>query len=160
MFSKSFLLAALAAAVATSFPLNKRCDEGPSVNDATLDLIKEFEGFVESPEPDPVGYPTVGYGHLCQSEGCSEVEFDFPLSEEEGTELLKSDLPVRYSLFILLSILNRILIIRKSLDLSKRCRRGDERRGLPYRQPIRCSCLMVLQHGNRCRRRLHPRRPP
>ncbi|KAK2759888.1 hypothetical protein FQN54_002622 [Arachnomyces sp. PD_36] len=94
MFTKSFILTALVAASASAAPLKRACDS-PAVNDATLELIKEFEGFVESPSPDPIGLPTVGYGHLCQTEGCSEVEFDFPLSEEEATELLATDV-VRY----------------------------------------------------------------
>lgn len=46
-------------------------------------------------EPDPVGYPTVGYGHKCQNSGCSEVKFPFPLNEDTGTQLLKSDITVR-----------------------------------------------------------------
>ncbi|CZR55764.1 uncharacterized protein PAC_05652 [Phialocephala subalpina] len=64
----------------------------PSVNAATISLIKEFEGFVKSPAPDPIGLPTVGYGHLCQSKGCSEVPYDFPLTTTTASELLASDL--------------------------------------------------------------------
>ncbi|KAJ3576855.1 hypothetical protein NP233_g131 [Leucocoprinus birnbaumii] len=64
----------------------------PAVNAATLSLIKQFEGFVASPAPDPIGLPTVGYGHLCQTSGCSEVPFSFPLTESEASTLLVSDL--------------------------------------------------------------------
>ncbi|KAH6907660.1 lysozyme, partial [Coprinopsis sp. MPI-PUGE-AT-0042] len=65
----------------------------PAVNTATIDLIKLSEGFVASPEPDPIGLPTVGYGHLCQTSGCGEVPYSFPLTTATATALLKSDLP-------------------------------------------------------------------
>ncbi|KAF1808722.1 lysozyme [Eremomyces bilateralis CBS 781.70] len=66
------------------------CDPQP-INAATVSLIREFEGFVASPEPDPIGLPTVGYGHLCQSDGCAEVSYSFPLTEENAAALLHSD---------------------------------------------------------------------
>ncbi|KAF8190240.1 glycoside hydrolase family 24 protein [Mycena galopus ATCC 62051] len=55
-------------------------------------FIKDFEGFVARPAPDPIGLPTVGYGHLCQSKGCSEVPFSFPLSPATASQLLEQDL--------------------------------------------------------------------
>jgi len=64
----------------------------PAVNSATIALIKNFEGFVPSPAPDPVGLPTVGYGHLCQTSGCAEVPFSFPLTQAEASTLLLTDL--------------------------------------------------------------------
>ncbi|KAF6759172.1 lysozyme [Ephemerocybe angulata] len=64
----------------------------PSVNTATIALIKKSEGFVSKPAPDPIGLPTVGYGHLCQTSGCSEVPYSFPLTESTATSLLHSDL--------------------------------------------------------------------
>ncbi|KAJ1931701.1 hypothetical protein FBU59_006624, partial [Linderina macrospora] len=64
-----------------------------SVNAASLNLIKEFEGFVKSPAPDPIGLPTVGYGHLCQTKGCKEVKYKFPLTKATAEALLKSDIP-------------------------------------------------------------------
>lgn len=76
-------------------PISTRACTGPSVNVATVALIKEFEGFVESPAPDPIGLPTVGYGHLCQTKGCSEVPYSFPLSKATASQLLASDLKVR-----------------------------------------------------------------
>jgi GH24 family phage-related lysozyme (muramidase) len=63
----------------------------PTVNRATISLIKEFEGFVASPSPDPVGLPTVGYGHLCKTSSCSEAG-PFPLTEARATTLLNNDL--------------------------------------------------------------------
>jgi len=68
------------------------CNTGPSVNTATLDLIKLSEGFVPNIYNDPVGLPTVGYRHLCQNTGCSEVPYSFPLTVATGTALLMSDL--------------------------------------------------------------------
>ncbi|KAK2802844.1 hypothetical protein FQN50_007250 [Emmonsiellopsis sp. PD_5] len=85
-------LTLLPSALALPFPyswLQSRACTGPAINDATVALIKEFEGFVASPEPDPIGLPTVGYGHLCETEGCSEVSF--PLTEETATALLMED---------------------------------------------------------------------
>lgn len=79
-------------------PADFKCCLGSSgcaahaVNTATINLIKEFEGFVPSPAPDPIGLPTVGYGHLCRNSGCSEVPFSFPLSTTTATTLLHSDL--------------------------------------------------------------------
>ncbi|KAH6911708.1 glycoside hydrolase family 24 protein [Coprinopsis sp. MPI-PUGE-AT-0042] len=64
----------------------------PAVNAATLNLIKDCEGFVPSPAPDPIGLPTVGYGHLCKTSGCAEVSDPFPLNPATATELLRNDL--------------------------------------------------------------------
>jgi len=62
------------------------------VNDTTLSLIKQFEGFVPRPRPDPIGLPTVGYGHRCRRPNCAEVPFAFPLTQAQATTLLNSDL--------------------------------------------------------------------
>lgn len=79
------------------FDLEKRGCVGPDVNTATLNLIKEFEGFVPKPAPDPIGLPTVGYGHLCKTKGCKEVPYKFPLTKKTATKLLKQDLKVNIS---------------------------------------------------------------
>lgn len=63
------------------------------LNAAGIDLIKHFEGFVHSLAPDPIGIPTVGYGHLSKSKNCAEVPFKFPLSPATATELLQKDIP-------------------------------------------------------------------
>ena len=60
-------------------------------NMATLALIEHFEGFVASPQPDPIGLPTVGFGHKCVRAGCAEVPFAFPLSQATAAQLLVSD---------------------------------------------------------------------
>ncbi|KAF7333447.1 Glycoside hydrolase family 24 protein [Mycena venus] len=70
------------------------CGGGPSPNAATISLIKQFEGFVPSPAPDPIGLPTVGFGHKCTSKGCAEVTnagFSFPLSQNTASQLLNND---------------------------------------------------------------------
>jgi len=93
----------------------------PKSNAATVNLIAEFEGFranvckwplsimlhhqfLESKTPnifatdkDPVGKPTVGYGHLCTSAGCKEVKYPIPLSKANGKKLLADDMRVRLS---------------------------------------------------------------
>jgi lysozyme len=43
-------------------------------------------------DKDPTGNPTVGYGHLCQKSGCSEVPYSIPLSKANGKKLLASDM--------------------------------------------------------------------
>ncbi|KAJ1951625.1 hypothetical protein FBU59_000030 [Linderina macrospora] len=68
-----------------------------NVNSATLEMVKDFEGFESSPAPDPIGLPTVGYGHLCETKGCGEVTYSFPLTESTALSLLKDDLP-KYSI--------------------------------------------------------------
>ncbi|KAK4195900.1 lysozyme-like domain-containing protein [Triangularia verruculosa] len=66
----------------------------PKSNQATVDLIAEFEGFVANIYLDPVGLPTVGYGHLCSDSKCSEVraKYSIPLSQANGKKLLAEDM--------------------------------------------------------------------
>ncbi|KAK0701197.1 lysozyme-like domain-containing protein [Apiosordaria backusii] len=66
----------------------------PKSNQATVDLIAEFEGFVPNIYLDPVGKPTVGYGHLCSDSNCSEVsaKYPIPLSQANGKKLLAEDM--------------------------------------------------------------------
>ncbi|KAJ2357403.1 hypothetical protein GGF43_001480 [Coemansia sp. RSA 2618] len=63
------------------------------LNAAGINLIAQWEGFVASPKPDPIGLPTVGYGHLCQRKGCSEVKYKFPLTKTTAKQLLSDDIP-------------------------------------------------------------------
>ena len=94
-FQTGLAVAALLAPSALAAPaLEARACVGPDVNKASVDLIKSFEGFVASPEPDPIGLPTVGYGHLCQKKNCAEVKYKFPLTEESAIKLLRDDLVV------------------------------------------------------------------
>ncbi|PGH11556.1 hypothetical protein AJ79_04814 [Helicocarpus griseus UAMH5409] len=88
----SILVAAALSVLPTTLAspiLEARKCVGPNVNTATLNLIKKWEGFVPKPEPDPIGLPTVGYGHLCKTKGCKEVKF--PLTKAAATKLLKKD---------------------------------------------------------------------
>jgi lysozyme len=95
-FSTCLLTLSTLFATTLSSPLAPRACTGPPINAATLALIKEFEGFVASPAPDPIGLPTVGYGHLCQTSGCAEVPYAFPLSESTASALLASDVKVSH----------------------------------------------------------------
>ncbi|KAJ2711300.1 hypothetical protein H4R19_003313 [Coemansia spiralis] len=66
------------------------------INAAGTDLITQWEGFVARPMPDPIGLPTVGYGHLCQQKNCAEVKYPFPLTTDTARKLLADDIP-RYT---------------------------------------------------------------
>ncbi|KAJ2654255.1 hypothetical protein IWW48_006227 [Coemansia sp. RSA 1200] len=63
------------------------------INSAGVNLVAKSEGFVSRPKPDPIGLPTVGYGHLCQKKNCAEVKYKFPLTTTTGKQLLSDDLP-------------------------------------------------------------------
>ncbi|KAF8530445.1 family 24 glycoside hydrolase [Hysterangium stoloniferum] len=65
--------------------------DATTLNAATVSLIKHFEGFVSKPAPDPIGLPTVGFGHLCKTKNCGEVPFSFPLSQASASTLLNTD---------------------------------------------------------------------
>lgn len=59
-----------------------------------LDLIKHFESWRPAAYNDPVGYCTIGYGHLLSLKRCEEIQlggFADGISEDEGSELLESD---------------------------------------------------------------------
>lgn len=67
---------------------------GPAINQATIDLITEYEGFRSDIYIDPTGNPTVGIGHLCGDSSCSDVGYPIPLSEADGKALLADDVIV------------------------------------------------------------------
>lgn len=68
-----------------------KCSNAP--NAATMKLIEGFEGWVNHIYKDPIGLPTVGYGHLCIKKNCAEVPYKMnPLSKANGEKLLKKDL--------------------------------------------------------------------
>jgi lysozyme len=82
--------------------VTKKCSSGspaPSggycktINTAGINLITKWEGFVAKPKPDPIGLPTVGYGHLCQKKNCAEVKYKFPLTKATAKQLLNDDIP-------------------------------------------------------------------
>ncbi|KAK3368770.1 lysozyme-like domain-containing protein [Podospora didyma] len=65
----------------------------PKVNQDTIDLITDFEGFEDGKiYIDPTGNPTVGYGHLCSNSKCTDVKYPIPLSKTDGKKLLAEDL--------------------------------------------------------------------
>ncbi|KAJ9643628.1 hypothetical protein H2201_006266 [Coniosporium apollinis] len=61
----------------------------PTVNDGTIAMLKELEGFRATPYTD-VNRPAIGYGHQCRLPGCAELSP--PISEAEATELMLQDL--------------------------------------------------------------------
>ncbi|KAF5360668.1 hypothetical protein D9756_004452 [Leucocoprinus leucothites] len=63
----------------------------PAINAATVNSIKQSEGFVAGPEPDPVNLLTVGFGHKCRKVKCAEVPVSFPLSQDIPAQLLQND---------------------------------------------------------------------
>lgn len=58
----------------------------PTLNQATLDLIKEYEGIRLTAYRDPVGVWTIGYGH---TKGVKKGQV---ITQEEANQLLKDDL--------------------------------------------------------------------
>jgi lysozyme len=61
---------------------------------SALTLIKHFEGWVPNAGNDPVGYCTIGYGHLIALKRCQDIqlnEFAGQLSLERGEALLDED---------------------------------------------------------------------
>ncbi len=59
-----------------------------NINQAGLDLVKEFEGLSLTVYTCPAGLPTIGYGHvLTPSSGGMET-----ITEEEAEDLLRADL--------------------------------------------------------------------
>ena len=59
-----------------------------AVNAATLNLIKEFEGFEGKAYYDPVGVLTIGYGHTNLSGQPPKVVPGLTISEPEASKLL------------------------------------------------------------------------
>ncbi|RIA96722.1 Glycoside Hydrolase Family 24 protein, partial [Glomus cerebriforme] len=60
------------------------------VNQEGLKLIESFEGFRPNFYIDPVGIKTIGYGHACHVNKCSDIHP--PITRAEGEALLKKDL--------------------------------------------------------------------
>ncbi len=69
------------------------------ISDAGLNLIAEFEGYVEHLYNDPVGHCTIGIGHLVHHGTCngavSESQFVHGISYSNAVHLLQRDV-VRY----------------------------------------------------------------
>jgi len=67
-----------------------------------LDLAAEIatspwaDSFEPEPYHDPVGYPTIGYGHLLSRKTWEDISNWSPISEEEGRVILKKDMEHSY----------------------------------------------------------------
>lgn len=62
-----------------------------TVNRASLELIKEFEGWRSKAYRDAVGVLTIGYGHTSMA-GAPNVVPGMTISQEEGERILQQDL--------------------------------------------------------------------
>lgn len=58
---------------------------------AGIQLIRHFEGCVLQAYKDPVGVPTIGYGHTSMA-GPPEVKLGMKITQEEANEILARDL--------------------------------------------------------------------
>lgn len=94
MLPTKVLLAILPALASTA----AAC-KGPPANDNALNLIKEFEGSRPTPYDDGSGYMTIGVGHRCEKDDCSDVPYPQPLNDDSITKLLREDVVVSPSPF-------------------------------------------------------------
>ena len=85
-FELGFLTAGLAFAV-NQVVTQLAQQRNPNPSAAAIDFIAEFEGFESTVAPDPVGIPTVGFGHKV----LSGESFSDPLTREQGLALLRAD---------------------------------------------------------------------
>tara|TARA_Y100000034_G_scaffold135807_1_gene209241 strand:- start:1079 stop:1531 length:453 start_codon:yes stop_codon:yes gene_type:complete len=61
------------------------------INEAGIEIIKEFEGFSSGVYLDPIGIPTIGFGSIWDANG-NRVTADHPaITEEEATIFLKRE---------------------------------------------------------------------
>lgn len=81
-FKKRIIGGTAAAAVATTM-----------MHPAGLDLVKEFEGLEKDAYIDPVGIPTIGYGHTNRA-GTVKFQMGDTWTEEYATEILDKDLRI------------------------------------------------------------------
>ncbi|KAB8748946.1 hypothetical protein FH972_026497 [Carpinus fangiana] len=67
----------------------------PPINDATTQLMQGYETYQSDPYDDGYGNITVGYGHKCADDQCSDVTdqgYSFPMSQDDANYLFQSDL--------------------------------------------------------------------
>jgi GH24 family phage-related lysozyme (muramidase) len=75
--------------------LRERFGEADGLSDEGAAFIARFEGFPSTqPYNDPVGFCTVGYGHLLHRSGCTDADRRewSGITQEKGRELLRSDM--------------------------------------------------------------------
>lgn len=61
------------------------------IDQAGIDLIKEFESFRAAPYLCPAGVPTIGYGTTRYYNGVKVSMSDLPITEEKAVEYLMND---------------------------------------------------------------------
>jgi len=92
---------------AQSPPLNESAASAPNniaaastlrvLNKMAIDLIKHFESWKPNSHEDPLGYCSIGYGHLIAKKPCADTtlgKFATPLTIDDGLELLAADTKV------------------------------------------------------------------
>jgi GH24 family phage-related lysozyme (muramidase) len=75
--------------------IRERFGEAEGLSDRGAAFIARFEGFPQAqPYNDPVGFCTVGYGHLLHRSGCTDADRRqwSGITQEKGRELLRSDM--------------------------------------------------------------------
>lgn len=60
--------------------------------DLAAEIAKPFEGLCLDAYHDPVGYPTIGYGHLLSRTPWADLSQWGPIDEHEAEELLQQDM--------------------------------------------------------------------
>lgn len=72
---------------------NERMDpKDLNISDNGINLIKDYETWVAKPDPDPLGNPTVGYGHKLTPDEMKNGTFSAGLSKTEAIDLMRKDL--------------------------------------------------------------------
>ena len=67
------------------------------INDETINLISEFEGFSETPYKCSAGYLTIGFGAIYGLDG-NRVKMDHePITREQAEDLLRRDTKISYN---------------------------------------------------------------
>lgn len=103
------------------------------INQQTLSLIKEFEGFSHLVYECPAGLDTIGYGHVVSD--AEKVKYKFGISEKEATDLLISDCKIVLqclSKLIKVDLKENQLDALISLVFNIGCTRFGKSRGLAY----------------------------
>ena len=75
--------------------IRERFGEADGLSDQGAAFIAGFEGFpATQPYNDPVGFCTVGYGHLLHRSGCTDADRSewSGISQEKARELLRADM--------------------------------------------------------------------